>query len=77
LGITPRLIIGAVYRHLKEEMKLLWTKDLKINTVHVADVCKALWFVAADKKDKGGRSTAIAEPEIYNLCDKGDTGLMS
>jgi nucleoside-diphosphate-sugar epimerase len=76
LGITPRLIIGAVYRHLKEEMKLLWTKDLKINTVHVADVCRALWFVAAKKEEGGGRTADLTEAEIYNLCDKGDTGIL-
>ncbi|KAJ3315288.1 hypothetical protein HDV04_003681 [Boothiomyces sp. JEL0838] len=74
LGITPRLIIGAVYSHLKEEMKFLWTKDLKINTVHVADVVRALWHVSATVEEKGGRvSPAIASPEIYNLADKGDT----
>lgn len=68
------MIIGAVYRELKEEMKLLWTKDLKINTVHVEDVCRALWFMAATKEEKGGRTTTeITKPEIYNLCDKGDT----
>lgn len=39
---APRLIIGAVYRHLKEEMSLLWTKDLKLNTVHVKDVVKKI-----------------------------------
>jgi hypothetical protein len=78
LGITPRLIIGAVYKHLNEEMKLLWTKDLKINTVHVSDVCRALWHVAASKDDKGGRTSALkaGSPEIYNLCDKTDTGIM-
>ncbi|KAJ3323718.1 hypothetical protein HDV06_001448 [Boothiomyces sp. JEL0866] len=74
LGITPRLIIGAVYSHLKEEMKFLWTKDLKINTVHVADVVRALWHVTATTAEKGGRETAtISSPEIYNLADKGDT----
>jgi nucleoside-diphosphate-sugar epimerase len=72
-GITPRLIIGAVYRQLKEEMKFLWTKDLRINTVHVSDVVRALWFVAAKKEQKGGRTTDITKTEIYNLADKGDT----
>ncbi|KAH9252153.1 hypothetical protein BASA81_009904 [Batrachochytrium salamandrivorans] len=52
LGITPRLIIGAVYRHLNEEMTLLWTKDLKLNTVHVRDVARALWHIAATTEDK-------------------------
>lgn len=73
LGITPRLIMGAVYRHLKSEMKLLWTKDLKLNTVHVDDVARALWHVAATTQEKGGRSGAVTGKEIYNLCDKGDT----
>jgi nucleoside-diphosphate-sugar epimerase len=70
------LIIGAVYKHLGEEMKLLWTKDLKINTVHVTDVCRALWHVAASKEDKGGRATPLTagQPEVYNLADKTDTG---
>lgn len=73
LGITPRLIIGAVYRHLKEEMKLLWTKDLKLNTVHVLDVARALWHVSATKEEKGGRTQPLTAKEIYNLSDKGDT----
>ncbi|KAJ3083563.1 hypothetical protein HK102_001015 [Quaeritorhiza haematococci] len=75
LGITPRLIIGAVYRQLKEEMKLLWTKDLKINTVHVHDVVRALWHVAASKDEKGGRSDSVVagHVEIFNLADKSNT----
>lgn len=78
LGVTPRLIIGAVYKQLGEEMKLLWTKDLKINTVHVEDVCRALWYVAADKADKGGREKPIVQgaAQIFNLCDKNDTGII-
>jgi len=72
-GLTPRLIIGAVYRQLKEKMELLWTKDLKINTVHVADVARALWWVAATKDEKGGRSGPATSPEVYNLADKGAT----
>jgi nucleoside-diphosphate-sugar epimerase len=73
LGITPRLIIGSVYRHLDKEMKLLWTKDLKINTVHVSDVARALWFVAADKSQQGGRTAPLSPVQVYNLADKGDT----
>lgn len=62
-GITPRLVVGAVYKELKEEMKLLWTKDLRINTVHVKDVAKGIWHLIM--KGKVG--------ETYNLADKGDT----
>lgn len=62
-SITPRLIIGAVYKHIGDEMKFLWSKDLKLNTVHVRDVVKALWHLS-EKGTKG---------EVYNLADKGDT----
>jgi len=62
-GISPRLICGAVYKHLNEKMKFLWSSNLKMNTVHVNDVCKALWHIA----------TKCPEKEIYNLCDKNDT----
>jgi hypothetical protein len=74
------LIIGAVYKQLEEEMKLLWTKDLRINTVHVSDVVRAAWWVAATKAQGGGREEgAIGGPVIYNLADKGDTdqGMMN
>lgn len=68
-GITPRLVIAAVYKELKEEMKFLWTKELKINTVHVDDVCAALKhlataFVKGDIKTSGA---------TYNLADKSDS----
>jgi len=62
-GITPRIILGAVYKQLNEEMKFLWGKDLRMNTVHVRDVCSALWFLT--EKGKVG--------EIYNLADTGET----
>jgi len=62
-GISPRLIIGAVYKHLKEEMKFLWTAQLKMNTVHVRDVVKAIYHLAMKGENK----------KIYNLADKGDT----
>jgi len=62
-GLSPRLICGAVYRHLGEKMKFLWSADLKLHTVHVRDVCKALWHVA----------TNCPVGDSYNLADKSDT----
>jgi nucleoside-diphosphate-sugar epimerase len=62
-GISPRIITGAVYKHLGEKMKFLWSKDLKINTVHVRDCVAALWTIA-EKGEKGA---------TYNIADKGDT----
>ncbi|XP_071098921.1 dTDP-glucose 4,6-dehydratase-like isoform X1 [Haliotis cracherodii] len=62
-GLTPRLIIGAIYKYMKEKMKMLWTKDLKMNTIHVEDLCAAVWTLC--QQGKPG--------QIYNLVDKGDT----
>jgi len=62
-GITPRLITGAVYKHLNETMEFLWDKDLRINTVHVEDVCAALFHLA--QQGQVG--------QIYNLADSNDT----
>ena len=59
----PRLIIGAVYKKLHEKMELLWDKDLKMNTVHVEDVVRALWHLT-DHGESGS---------VYNLADSGDT----
>ncbi len=44
-------------------MKMLWSGDLKINTVHVADVVRALWHLT-DHGESGA---------VYNLADKSDT----
>jgi len=62
-GISPRLITGAVYKHLNETMEFLWDKDLKINTVHVYDVCAALWHL----------TTNGSVGDIFNLADDNDT----
>ncbi|KAI8876534.1 NAD(P)-binding protein [Backusella circina FSU 941] len=69
LGLTPRLIIGRVYKYLKEEMKLLWSKDLKLNTVHVDDVSRACWYLTEwyiNNRVAGG-------VPVFNLVDKQDT----
>jgi len=42
---------------------MLWTKDLKMNTVHVDDVCCAVWHLCLNGQ-KG---------EIYNVVDEGNT----
>lgn len=62
-GITPRLITGAVYQRLNETMEMLWSKDLRINTVHVRDVVRALTHLC----------TAGNDGEVYNLADSGDS----
>lgn len=62
--LAPRIICGAIYKHLDKKMKFLWSGDLKINTVHVHDVAKALFHLC-----KHGEAGAV-----YNLSDKSNTG---
>lgn len=70
--LAPRLIIGRIYKHLNEEMKLLWSKDLKLNTVHVQDMARACWHTV-DWYIKTGRKPEDPTP-IFNVADKQDTG---
>ncbi|XP_028161165.1 uncharacterized protein LOC114353382 isoform X3 [Ostrinia furnacalis] len=63
-SLTPRLLYGGIYKHLNETMKLLWTADLKMNTVHVTDVCRAAWTL--------GRHSD-ANRQVYNVVDDANT----
>jgi len=63
LGITPRIICAAVYKYLNETMEFLWDKELKMHTVHVEDVCMALWHLTTHGNNN----------EIYNLADTSDS----
>ncbi|XP_059054616.1 uncharacterized protein LOC131848699 [Achroia grisella] len=63
-SLTPRLLYGAIYKHLGETMKLLWTADLRLNTVHVRDVCAAAWTLGR-RADAAGR--------VYNVVDTADS----
>jgi len=67
--------MARVYKALESEMKWLWTKDLRTNTVHIHDVTRALWSVASwyvagkanwDEKTMGKVPT-------FNVVDKGAT----
>jgi nucleoside-diphosphate-sugar epimerase len=61
-GLTPRLCVAACYKQvLKETMKFLWGGSLCYNTVHVNDVCKAIWHCCT--------SSSVSAGSIYNLAD--------
>jgi len=62
-GLAPRMICAAVYKHLGEKMKFMWTGDLRYNTVHVRDVVAAMWHCAQN----------VAPGALFNLADKNDT----
>jgi nucleoside-diphosphate-sugar epimerase len=68
-SISPRMVCAAVYQDRKEKMKFLWDRTLKLNTVHVEDVCAAIWFAC----------TTAAVGSIYNLADgsNADQGMVN
>ncbi len=80
--IATALCMARVYQHLQEEMKWLWSRDLRVNTVHIDDVVRGLWAVAAwyaagqagwDPATMGGRIPT------FNMVDEGHTsqGIMA
>lgn len=67
--------MARVYQHLDDEMKWLWTKDLRTNTVHIHDATRALWDIAtwyAQGKAKWDAGSMGKVP-IFNVVDKGAT----
>lgn len=57
---VPRIVIAAIYKYLKETMKLLWDDKMRLDTVHVEDVCRVIWTLG--QSSKGHRQT-------YNIVD--------
>lgn len=60
-GLMTRVIIAHLYKQLNETMNLLWNAALKMNTVHVRDVCRAICFACSRPETIG---------ETYNLVDE-------
>ena len=46
LSKIEKKVLGAVYKSLDEKMKMLWSADLLMNTVHVHDLVRGLWHLA-------------------------------
>ncbi|KAK5658754.1 hypothetical protein OQA88_1564 [Cercophora sp. LCS_1] len=73
--VATALCMARVYKALESEMKWLWTKDLRTNTVHIDDVTKALWAVAGWYT--AGRSKwddkTMGKVPTFNVVDKGAT----
>ncbi|KAK3989151.1 hypothetical protein QBC44DRAFT_89070 [Cladorrhinum sp. PSN332] len=79
--VATALCMARVYQALEEEMKWLWTKGLRQNTVHIDDVSRALWAVAGWYT--GGKAnwddSTMSKVPTFNIVDKGVTtqGTMS
>ncbi|KAI9835211.1 MAG: hypothetical protein M1819_002581 [Sarea resinae] len=72
--VGTALSLARVYQHLGEEMKWLWDKDLRTNTVHVHDVARAMWTAAEwYAHGKKGWDTSWGKTPIFNIVDHGNT----
>ena len=74
VGFLARgLCLARVYQELDTELKWLWSKELRINTVHVLDVCSAAWK-AADwcSRTPPTKQSSMAD-RAFNIADDGDT----
>ncbi|CZR50829.1 probable epimerase/dehydratase family protein [Phialocephala subalpina] len=74
--VSTGLCLARVYQHLQEELKWLWTKDLRVNTVHITDVARGLWAIAdwyAVQKQPNWDAKTMGKIPIFNMVDKGQT----
>lgn len=59
-GLSPRIVVAAVYKKSGKTMKFLWGEGLRLNVVHVFDLCRALWIGATELKI--GTAYNLADP---------------
>lgn len=79
VGFLSRgLCLARVYQSQGKEMKWLWDSKLRINTVHVDDVCTAAWSAAQWCRNHppartANQSTPSINDRAFNIVDDGDT----
>jgi len=60
--------LTRLYIYFYVSFIIQWDASMKINTVHVTDVCRAIWHLLQIPS-----ASAPPSGTIYNLCDKADT----
>ena len=74
VGFLARgLCLARVYQGMGRELKWLWTKELRINTVHVLDVCNAAWKAAEWAAVNTPSFETTMSDRAFNIVDIGDT----
>lgn len=72
--VGTALCLARVYQHLGKEMKWLWDKDLRVNTVHVEDAARALWRAAEwYRQGRQGWDPSWGRIPVFNVVDHGNT----
>ncbi|KAK6087307.1 NAD dependent epimerase/dehydratase [Seiridium cupressi] len=73
--VATALCMARVYQHLEDEMKWLWTKDLRTNTAHIDDVTRALWDIVKwyDAGKANWDPKEMGTVPTFNVVDEGVT----
>jgi nucleoside-diphosphate-sugar epimerase len=73
--ISKGLVLARIYQHLKEDFKWLWTKDHKVNTVHIDDVVRAMWAAAEwlIGGNPGWDAAKWGKTPVFNIVDHNNT----
>lgn len=75
------ICLARVHLELDKNLELLYTKDLKVNTLYVKDAASAIWTAAEWRAAQGPSAPAsdgdtaalVPPPFIFNVVDHGDT----
>ncbi|KAK5097039.1 hypothetical protein LTS08_007059 [Lithohypha guttulata] len=89
--VSKVLCIARVHQEQSNELKLLWTEDLRVNTLHVEDAARALWTAAEWKRGGNimppsptlsrrntlskGEEGPVSDTPVFNIVDHGETTL--
>ncbi|KAF2675032.1 NAD dependent epimerase/dehydratase family protein-like protein [Microthyrium microscopicum] len=69
--LATALCLARVYQSEEREMKWLWTRELRTNTVHVEDVAEAMWaFAEWYVRTPEGKREKVP---VFNVVDQGNT----
>ncbi|GAA5872671.1 hypothetical protein JCM8547_003726 [Rhodosporidiobolus lusitaniae] len=63
-GLTPRALIGEVYRFKNEKLEFLWSDSLPQNTIHATDFASACHSAASWALKLGSRSAVLAAHSV-------------
>lgn len=66
------LCLARVHKEMDQDLEFLFTKDVKVNTLHVKDAASALWM-AAEWRAKQGKLDRNKMPIAFNVVDHNDT----
>ncbi|KAJ5179166.1 hypothetical protein N7492_002376 [Penicillium capsulatum] len=74
------ICLARVHLEMEQDLELLYTKDLKVNTLHVKDAASALWRAAEWRASKSADDPSLPEsfknPQVanaFNVVDHNDT----